>query len=585
MQPHRWSGTSSDRDSAYLYHDRAKRYVLSNLELDVANILYQNETPFFSGCDPECRADEDTRRSDDFVLPRQPPYRDVEVRVEVAGLWDSHPEGQVGILNYRLAKQTRVEECESRDDLEYVLLRPDRWGNPTKEEWRSQLRPFFGGSNEYEMPDATPPTSYYNGREIMIKQAHRYIPRGEVITTTRISEERCLGPTFLLSIYRWFDNSIDNFAEAAGYELSRRARYGMTRDEALEYIQIFLEQEYGEDSEYADRLPPSDILIDNGHGFIPKSWSGKYFGGMSNLRVALGQEAYRNSPFTREIVSDYILSEAQDGMTPISSSLNQSIYGWIVRNSRDEESPQDYMARITGLQLRPQRSNREALMGDELVAYLRFNSTDLILPRIKSLPNYVASGLRRTRTEREWTDLSLPAVARRLTNLDFFRDRRGSGTMESIIDELAYTVYRYGKEEVMSWDPKYLKGNRDRLLIHLERLSDSEDYPSPYTLWFDVRRIPWDDRRYGGKFRKNLDYWENWCREVQVRTNAGDIIRKESHNSLHVAFYKNHRQRANSFREAISLAQTVKVREWYLQDPRIDEIWEDNEYFLTFNET
>jgi|MDSW01.1.fsa_nt_gb hypothetical protein len=584
MQPHRWSGTSSDRDAAYLHHEGADRFVQSNHELEVANILYQNETPFFSGCDPECRVDQDTMRSDDFVLPRQPPYRDVEVRVEVAGLWYSHPRGEPGILQYRRAKQIRVEECESSDDFEYILLLPDRWGNSRLEEWRNQLRPFFGGSNEYEMPDATPPTSFYNGRNSMIEQAHRYIPRGEVITTTRISQERCLGPTFLLSIYRWFDNSIDNFAESAGYELSRRARYGMTRDEALEYIQIFLEQEYGEDSEYAERLAPSDILRDNGHGFIP-TWAARYFGGMSNLRVVLGQEAYRNPPFTREIVSDYILSEAQDGLTPISSSLDQNIYQWIVRNSRDEETPQEYMARITGLQLRPQRSTREALIGDELVEYLRINSSNLLLPTISSLPNYVASGLRRTRTEREWTSLSLPAVARRLTNLDFIQDKRGSGRMESIIDELAFTVYIHGVEEVMSWNPQDMKSNRDRMLIHLERLSDSGDYPSPYTLWFDIRRIQWDDRRYGGKFRKNLDYWENWCREVQVRINAGETIRSASHNSLYQVFLSHHRQRANSFRDAISLAQTVRVREWYLQDPRIDEIWEDNEYFLTFNET
>jgi len=584
MQPHKWSGTSSDRDAAYLHHKGADRFVLSNHELEVANTLYQNETPFFSGCDPECRVDQDTRRSDDFVLPRQPPYRDVEVRVEVAGLWYSHPGGQPGILEYRQAKQTRAEECESSDDLEYILLLPDRWGNRRKEEWCNQLRPFFGGSNEYEMPDPTPPTSFYNGRNSMIEQAHRYIPRGKVITTTRISQERCLGPTFLLSIYRWFDNSIDNFAEAAGYELSRRARYGMTRDEALEYIEIFLEQEYGEDSEYADRLPPSDILRDNSHGFIP-TWAARYFGGMSNLRLVLGQEAYRNSPFTSEVVRVYILGEAQDGLTPTSRSLDQSIYQWIVRNSRDQETPQEYMARITGLQLRPQRSTREALIGDELVEYLRINSSNLLLPIITSLPNYVASGLRRTRTEREWTGLSLPEVARRLTNLDFLHGSSEAGRMESIIDELAFTVYIHGVEEVMSWDRQDLKSSRDRMLNHLERLSDSGDYPSPYTLWFDIRRIQWDDRRNGGKFRKNLDYWENWCREVQVRTNADETIRKNSHNSLYRAFRIHHRQRADSFRDAISLAQTVLVREWYLQDPRIDEIWEDNEYFLTFNET
>ena len=584
----------------YYLHQPSGRYVQSQSELEIANFLHVNNTPFYCGLDAETFVGLGMR-SVDFVIPAIA-GRHGRVYVEYAGLW--HYPDERRRTEYRNGKFLVQQHLESLGEV-YIRIDPVPPSNvPSRNSLMEYLGEYLGGAEEIELHPPRVPASTIDGASGILAHIGEYFEEGDEISTAILDEHPMIGgnPTnrpsaFVVRMYQFFPDGIRELAEAGNYYLAS-SEWGPTLEEFEERLMEHFDP-------YVD-IPSSEWLRNNDYSWVVSQADIHYsegyeYRGYRALRERFGLEQIRRVPYTLQEILTFLHGlDHPEGICPSSgdiSDANYSIYVRIQQLSRDLgfTSPQMYISHLMGLE--PNNTIYPMASEAELIQWLTEHSEDGILPNLSLNYNaeFTSPLLRRLgqiSIDRSWGKIGLPLAAQRLTGLKartiVWDDESRAfdlSPLELLVEDLARAVQQHGRDTVRGWAPGQLIQEEKRIYNILSVISNQREIPIK-VLWFDVLMVPWTERRTGRGEVRALQNWRCFCKDIRERYPEGNVHGSER-KMYGGQFRKYHNDRAENLAEAITLAISESVNGWFLSHPFFERIWDTenphDEYLATLH--
>lgn len=311
-------------NGGYLLHRDSGRWVQSLLEMDVAHLLHQTNTPFCSGLDDSCTVNipSQNRRSDDFVIPVRPnpPLQDdlhlVEHRLEIMGMVAVHQGDR--LERYITDKMEIHNHFESDPGVMHHLLPPPQNGSKyTESELRKHIGHILGGTDEMiaEHDEQHPPIrpgSTFDSLEGILEALRVQFPPGSEISWRAI-DEFAGTQSWTVAINRFLPGqTMTRLCELLN-TTSALAPYNETREQFLDRVRLIVQEN--------DGVLPSSHVLGKKEPWITVQYA-RHFEHWYDMTDALDLPRNRitNTVSDDELTSRLVLLAAQLGKTHLTTT-------------------------------------------------------------------------------------------------------------------------------------------------------------------------------------------------------------------------------------------------------------------------